>query len=71
MSRTGWYRYLRRLGAILAIIASLAWITERIADVHTPVDSVANAIAQHGWLVAAMLLAASLACNYLPLNLRP
>lgn len=70
MSRTRWYRYLRMLGAILAIIASLAWITERISDVHTPVDSVANAIAQHGWLVAAMLLAASLACNYLPSNLR-
>ena len=70
MSRTGWYRHLRMLGAILAIIASLAWITERISDVHTPVDSVANAIAQHGWLVAAMLLAASLACNYLPLKLR-
>ena len=64
MSRTRWYQYLRVSGAAVAITASLAWVSERLFDVHTPVDSAANAIAQHGWLMAAMLLAASVACNY-------
>ena len=69
MSRTKWYRYLRVSGAAVAIIASLGWISERLFDVQTPVDSLANAIAQHGWLVAVTLLAASLACNYVCVTL--
>jgi hypothetical protein len=69
MSRTSWYRYLRVSGAVVAIIASLDWISERLFDVQTAVDSVANTIAQHGWLVAVTLLAVSLACNHLCVTL--
>ncbi len=68
MSRTWSYRYLRIGGAALAALASLAWISERLLEVRTPVDSIVNVAARHGFLAAAFLLAASLACKYLFAN---
>jgi hypothetical protein len=65
MSRTRSYRLLRIGGALFAALASLAWISERLFEVQTPVDSIVNDIARHGLLVAAVLLITSLACKYL------
>ncbi len=65
MSRTGSYPFFRIGGASLAALASLAWISERLFDVKTPVDTIVDAVARHGLLVAAALLAASLACKHL------
>ncbi len=65
MSRTRPYRFFRIGGAVLAALASLAWISERLFNVQTPVDSIVNTLARHGLLVTAALLVASLACRYL------
>jgi hypothetical protein len=70
MSRTLMYRYCRVGGAVLAAIASIAWISERLFDIQTPVDSIVDAIARHGFVMAVLLLAASLACRYLPAAMR-
>ena len=65
MSRTQVYRYFRIGGAGLAALASLAWVSERLFDLQTPVNSVVNGVALHGVPVAAGLLVASLASRYL------
>ena len=65
MSRTKAYPILRIGGALVAGLASIAWIAERLLDVPTPVDAVMNVVARHGVLAAAMLLVISLACKFL------
>lgn len=64
VSRTSLYGYFRIGGAILATLASIAWISERRFHSQTPLDSIMNTIARHGFVVGAAFLAASLACRY-------
>jgi hypothetical protein len=65
MSRTRAYPILRMGGAILAGLASSGWIAERLFDVPTPVNLIANAFARHALLIAVNLLVVSLACKLL------
>jgi hypothetical protein len=65
MSRTESYSIFRIGGAIVAGLASLAWISERLLNIQTPVDAVVNVIARHGVLAAALLFVTSLACKFL------
>ncbi len=62
MSRTSAYLYLRIPAAIFAALASLGWITERILNINTPVDTIVNAVAQHAAALAGALFAVSLVC---------
>jgi HupE / UreJ protein len=62
MSRTHEYTFFRAGGAVLAAVASLGWIVERLFDVAIPVDTVVNALARHALWIAAALFLTSLAC---------
>lgn len=62
MSRTSAYPYLRAPAALFAALASIGWITERVLDIHTPIDTIVNAVAQHAAAVAGALFLISLAC---------
>ena len=68
LSRTNSYRYARIGGAGVAAVASIAWISERLFYVQTPVDSIASVMAQHGFVLAGSLLAVSLTCKGLSAN---
>jgi hypothetical protein len=65
MSRTRVYPTLRLGGAFFAGAASLAWMVERFFDVHTPVDTIVNAFARHGLLIAINFFVMSLVCRVL------
>lgn len=65
MSRTRAYPILRIGGALFAGTASLGWTVERLLDVQTPVDTIVNAFARHGLLIAVNLFVVSLACRVL------
>jgi hypothetical protein len=65
MSRTRAYPILRIGGALFAGTASLGWITERLLDIQTPVDTIVNAFARHAPLIAVNLFLVSLACRVL------
>ncbi len=62
MSRTRAYPLLRICGAALALIASVAWIGERLWRIQTPVDAVINALARKGMWAAASIFAVSFIC---------
>jgi hypothetical protein len=60
LARTRWHRPLRRAGALLAGVAAIAWLAERVAGVQTPVDAVMDALARRSPWIAAALLALAL-----------
>ncbi len=62
MSRTSTYTYFRVPAAIFAALASLGWITERLLNINTPVDTIVNAVAQHAAAIAGVLFLISLVC---------
>lgn len=62
LSRTSVYVPFRVGGALLAMLASLCWITERLLDVQTDVDLLAQGFAQRGLWIAVSLFLISLAC---------
>jgi HupE / UreJ protein len=64
MSRTKLYPFLRIGGAVIAGLASTAWIAERIFDMPTPVNAVVNIVARHGALCAVALFVASFFCKF-------
>ena len=64
ISRTSFYSAIRTSGAVFGGVASIAWIAERLVGVHTPVDTLINAMAGHGLLDALALFGLSLACRY-------
>jgi hypothetical protein len=65
MSRTKSYSIFRIGGAVATGLASIAWISERLLNIQTPVDAVINVIARHGVLAAALLFVTSIACKFL------
>ena len=65
MSRTRAYSFLRVGGALFAGAASLAWMTERIFAIKTPVDMVVNAVAHRAVWIAVVGFLVSLACKLL------
>ena len=62
MSHTAAYPYLRVPAAVFAALASLGWITERILNINTSVDTIVNAVAQHAAALAGALFLISLVC---------
>lgn len=59
LSRSNWYTWVRIVGAILAIIAALAWATERIFLTPNKVSTLMQQIADWGkWLVLALMILA-------------
>lgn len=71
LSRTRAYPLFRIGGAMFAVVASLAWVVERLFNLDTPVDRIVNALAQHGPAIAIALFVTSLACTLLPASRRP
>jgi hypothetical protein len=63
MNRTSAYPYLRISAALFAALASLGWITERLLNINTAVDTIVNAVAQHAAAIAGALFLISLACS--------
>jgi HupE / UreJ protein len=61
LSRTRGYSGFRITGAAFAVIASIAWITERLFNLHTPIDSAINAAAHHSLQLAVALFVVSFA----------
>lgn len=71
LSRTRAYPVLRIAGASFGGLASVAWIGERLAGLHTSVDLVVNAAARQAVWVAAALLLISLASQaYSPIRMK-
>lgn len=70
MSRTRAYPTLRISGAVLAGIASVGWIIERLTNQETPVDAMVNIFARRAPWVAITLFLASLAFRFMPGYLR-
>jgi hypothetical protein len=62
MSGTSAYPYLRVTAALFAALASLGWIIERLLNINTPFDTIANAVAQHAAVIAGALFLISLVC---------
>jgi HupE / UreJ protein len=62
LSRTRAYSTLRIAGAFFAVIASSAWIAERLLDIQTPVDRVVESVARYGPQLAVALFIVSLGC---------
>ena len=60
-SRTRSYSALRIAGGLCAVIASIAWIAERLFNLHTPIDSAISAAAHHSLQLAVVLFVVSLA----------
>ena len=64
------YRWLRIAGALFAIVAACAWITERITLHANTITNTVQSIAAHGqWIILALALLA-LATYLLPQSLR-
>jgi HupE / UreJ protein len=66
MSCTRAYPFLRIGGALFAGLASLGWITERLAGVHNSMDLVVNTVAHHGAWITVGLFLMSVVCWSLP-----
>jgi HupE/UreJ protein len=68
LRRTRAYSALRIAGAVFAVIASTAWIAERLLGMHTPIDRTVESVATHGLQLALALFLLSvfiwLAKNY-------
>jgi hypothetical protein len=62
LSRTRAYSTLRIVGALFAVIASSAWIVERLLEVQTPVDRAVETVARYGTQLAVALFILSFAC---------
>jgi hypothetical protein len=60
LSRTLLYPILRTVGAVIAGLAAVGWIVERLFDAATPVDTIVNAFSRHAPWIAASLLVVSL-----------
>ncbi|PWW02737.1 HupE/UreJ protein [Paenibacillus cellulosilyticus] len=59
LSVTRLYRFIRLAGAGIAIVASVAWIVERVTQASNPVASAVNASAPYaGWLIVAIAVIA-------------
>jgi hypothetical protein len=57
LGRTRGYSMLRIGGALFTVFASVAWIAERMLDIHTSVDVVVNSVASHAiWIAAGLFL---------------
>jgi hypothetical protein len=54
--------YLRVPADLFAALASLVWITERLLNINTPVDTIVSAVAQHAAAIAGARFLISLAC---------
>ncbi len=68
MSVTRVYRYIRLIGAGIAIVASIGWILERLNQETNPVASAVNAATPYaGWLIAA-LAAIAIIVRLMPTN---
>ena len=67
LSRTAAYSVLRICGALLAAIARLGWIAERLFKLHSSVDVIVNGVAHLAPYVAGGLFTVSLLC-WLPRN---
>ena len=67
MSRSRAYPALRVTGALFAGLASIGWITERLFNLHTPVNLVLDTLAHHAVWIAAGLFLISLA-SWLDVN---
>jgi hypothetical protein len=65
MSRTRAYPLFRIVGAMCAGLASLAWVVQRLFNIETPIDRVANAFARHAPAVAITLFIIALASRLL------
>jgi hypothetical protein len=55
LSRTRAYSALRVTGGAFAVIASLAWIAERLVGIQTPIDRAVESVATHGPQLALAL----------------
>lgn len=64
MSRTKLYTALRIAGALVAGVASIAWILQRVFNVQTHVDAVANMVAQNGAMGACGFFVASVVYRF-------
>ena len=62
LSRTRWYSIARVGGALIAGIASLGWIGERLFDWGNPVDTFIESVAREAPWVACALFGVSLLC---------
>jgi hypothetical protein len=62
LSRTPAYPFFRIPAALLAALAALGWIAERLLHLTAPVDILVNAAAHHAPAIAAALFLVSLGC---------
>jgi hypothetical protein len=62
LSRTRAYSTLRIASALFAVIASSAWIAERLLEVQTPVDRLVATVASHSPQLATALFVVSVTC---------
>jgi len=62
MSRTRGYPLLRISAALLAGLASLGWIADRLFGLYSSVDAIVNTVAHRSVWIAAALFTTSLAC---------
>jgi hypothetical protein len=69
-SRYPFCKWIRIAGALFAVIASVAWVTERIAQHGNKVTTLAEQIAGHWQSVVLALMIAALAVAAMPGTLR-
>jgi hypothetical protein len=62
LSRTRAYSPFRTAGALVATIASLSWVAERLFDIRTPIAYAVESAAHHFPQLAVALLIVGLAC---------
>jgi hypothetical protein len=58
-------------GALIATVASVAWIVERLLNVQTVIASLVESTAQHGPLIAVALFLASVFCRLIQSSRMP
>jgi HupE / UreJ protein len=71
LSRTRAYSAFRICGALLATIASVTWIAERLFNLRTQIDPAVNAAAHHAPQLAAALFLLGLVFYFTPALLQP
>ena len=65
LSRTGAYAPFRIGGALFAVLAAAGWISERLLNVHSSVDTIMDRLAHHAVWIAAVLFLISVGCWFL------